>query len=258
MILFKGDERTVVLFYLFALVIALSMAFWAAKTGTEVVEGGERPETAFEFFGWVLVYTGIFLLLIYVLKRYVRYIIFLLELLFLFFTTYLFFGVFVSGAAGISWGLFLVLLRLLFPGNDFIRNTSVAFIGGVAAGLVGVSFSVLTALLLYVLLIAYDFFSVFVTGHMIKLAKGIEDVSERGEKVALGGGDLVLPALLSSSLVPVSGFVGVVSAASAVLGVLLTFRLLKRFRRPLPALPYIGAVQLTVTALSLSLSTLLL
>ena len=251
MILFKGEERYVLLFYLLAVLISLYVGVWAAQSGTVVVQGGSKAETALFYFLEVLAFTGLFLLGIYLLRRYIRIIIFLLELFFLFFTSLFLFSTVINDLGALAWSLLIVYLRLLFPENLFFRNLSVSIIGGVSAGLLGYAFSVPVALLFYVLLILYDFISVFITKHMVELVKGVEDIGGEGRYVALGGGDLVLPALFSTSLIHMGAVPAVISILGSVIGVWWAFSCLRRFKRPLPALPYIGAVQITLTALSL-------
>lgn len=253
MILFKGKESEVLAFYTLAALIALFTAIWSFQTGTVAVEGGNNPTTAYLFFLYIIGFTLLFLFLIYVLRERVRLLILFLELFFLFVTSLFFFSI-VSDLAGLAWAGFLTLGRFLFPENRMFRNTSVAIIAGVSSGLLGASLSPIVALILYVFMILYDFTSVFLTGHMVKLAKSIEEGIGRGDLVALGGGDLVLPMLFSTSLIPYSPFTAILSTFFAIAGVYLTFRFLRLLNRPLPALPYIGAVQLSVTALSLFLS----
>ncbi len=256
MILFKGRERDILIFYTVAIILSLLLGVWAYSYHVKAVEGGERASTAGYFFLWLVVFTLIFLALIKLFPDYVRLVFFVLELFFLFVTTSFIFSL-ANGAAALSWALLLVSLRALFPENLFLRNLSVAIIGGVSAGLVGASLFLPVSLLFYIILILYDFVSVFITGHMVELARGIEKGIGRGDFLALGGGDLVLPAIFAVSALQVGLPSGIASAIGAVIGVIFAFYCLKKFRRPLPALPYIGAVQISLTALTLFLSTLL-
>ncbi len=255
MILFKGSERTILIFYTLAIIISLFMATWSFQTGFKAVEGGEKPETAGMFFFYIILFTLLFLFLIYLIKQWIKTLIFLLELFFLFVTGATLFSV-INDLSGLIWGLLLVLLRLFFPNILFFRNLSVAIIAGVSAGLIGASLSPITALILYILLVIYDFTSVFLTKHMIKLAESVENVAKKGNFVALGAGDLVLPSVFATSFI-FNYPIAVASSIGAILGIVLAFYCLKKFRRPLPALPYISAVQLSITAVSLFLSTLL-
>ncbi len=255
MILFKGKESEVLAFYTLAALIALFVAVWSFQTGTVAVQGGKNVTTAYLFFLYIVLFTALFLFLIYLLRERVQLIVFFFELFFLFITALFLFSI-ISDFAGIAWAGFLTLGRLLFPENRIFRNTSVAIIAGVSSGLLGASLSPVVALILYVLMILYDFASVFLTGHMVKLAKSIEKGIGRGDLVALGGGDLVLPMLFATSLLPYNPFSAILATFMAVAGVYITFRFLRLFNRPLPALPYIGAIQLSFTALSLFLPIL--
>ena len=254
MILFKGSPRTVLLFYALSLLIAIFIAQWSFVSGYKSVPEGNKPSTAGIFFASILLFTALFLVLAYILKQLLRFVIFALELFFLFSTAFLLFSALLNEVAALLWSLLIVLLRMLFPNVLFFRNLSVSIISGVSSGLVGASLAPQVALLLYIALVIYDFVSVFLTGHMVKLVESVENIRAKGYgTVVLGAGDVVLPAIFSTSFV-FSLPLMVVAALGAVFGVALTFYCLKRFRRPLPALPYISAVQLTVTALSLFLS----
>jgi len=260
LILFKGKQCSVLLFYVLALIFSLWMAYWSGMEGISAVEEGDKPTVAVELFLYVLLFTIILIAALYFLQDWVRTIIFLLELFFLFATSLMLFSSLLGDTKGFIWALFLTLARALLRNFDVVRNLSVAVIAGVAAGVLGHSLSPAVALLFYVLLVVYDFVSVFVTKHMVPMVESVEGM-KRSEKpsdvVALGGGDLVVPAIFATSFMKYSPFVAVASSLGAVLGVLFTLWMLKKLKSPLPALPYIGAVQITVTALALFLSTLL-
>ena len=232
----------------------LGLAVALASPGVKVVEGGEKPETAFAIFGAIIVATVVFLAIITLFSDFINIVILGLEVLALFSSSYILFYL-ISPYSALPGAVTAVLARILFPQT---KNLSVAIIGGVSAALFGLSLSPIVSLLLYIIMVLYDFLSVFITGHMIKLAKGIDRTIGRGEGVALGAGDLVIPLIFATSYFPVSPAVSVVSAVATVLGVAFTFRALRTFRRPLPALPYIAAIQLPVTALSLFLTSFLL
>ena len=257
MILFKGREREIIAFYTLSALIAVVSGYLALSEGIKAIEGGESVSTAVSLFLYVLIATASVLLLIYLIGKYIRLIVFFLELFFLFLMTTLLFS-FINGLAALSWALLLTLLRALLPDNQTIRNVSVSVIAGVSAGILGISLSPVVALTFYVLLLLYDFVSVFITGHMVKMAKSVEDIDRKGDAVALGAGDLVVPMILSTSLLPISPSATVGSLLGAAIGLYITLSYLREVKTPLPALPFIGAVQLTLTALSLFLSTPLL
>ncbi len=240
MILFRGRWPEIFLYYVAAGVIALFMAFSLTLAGVKAVEEGDNPSTAVIFFGQIIAATLLFLVLLHLLREFIRLVVAFLELLFLLYTSWLLLSL-LFGPLGTPLSLFITLLRLLFP--QATKNMSAAIIVGVVSGVVGASLSPVVALLLYVLLIVYDFVAVFITGHMVEMARGFMEVGN-----ALGGGDFVLPTIFSTSLIPLHPLLPFLSFLASLLGLLFVIKVHNIFKRPLPALPYIGAVHITLSA----------
>ncbi|MDW7998938.1 MAG: presenilin family intramembrane aspartyl protease, partial [Thermodesulfovibrio sp.] len=178
---------------------------------------------------------------------------------------------------GIVPAILLVCWRLLRPNPiNKILAAMFAIIG--AGAIIGASLEVIPALLLVVLLSAYDFISVFVTKHMIYLAKAIVDtdaaftfsfphkfkkavlLEKEGKQTRvkehafqLGGGDVLLPLIFSVSVLRhFTWFNAILSLASSVIALTTLFYFVsRRVHRPLPALPAISSGMLLGFAISL-------
>ena len=110
-------------------------------------------------------------------------------------------------------------------------------------------FNIGSMIILLVLISVYDFVSVYITGHMVTLAKSqektgiysgvvVKDV-ERNESAFLGGGDLILPMLFSG----VAGRTSVISGYFVIYGAtaaLLVLLLMGEKRKAYPAMPILS------------------
>jgi presenilin-like A22 family membrane protease len=133
-----------------------------------------------------------------------------------------------------------------------------------AGAVIGLSISPNTAMLVLILLSIYDILAVYVTGHMVSLARQMIDsgavfgfvipAHPRGFRTSarearpgsdfmiLGSGDIGVPLLLAASTVPWSLGVAALVGAGAIAGLAVTFGLFvfQRDRRPMAALPPIA------------------
>jgi len=161
--------------------------------------------------------------------------------------------------------LLLIILYQKYK-KIFFHNIIIALTIIWASALIGLIISYSQAILILLILSAYDIFAVFLTKHMIYLFKGLaekevvfaltipinlKDLSQpmpkfnqnrvalnRKKFVFLGTGDIALPMIFSISLLKENFLLSI----SVILGTLfgLTFIylfLIKREKRPLPALP---------------------
>jgi len=147
-----------------------------------------------------------------------------------------------------------VAVRITYGNKDIIQNLSTLFIVGVTIAIVAAGLSPVVTLLLLVILVVYDYISVFVTKHMVTLAKAVAGPGAKvghGEKHLLGAGDVAIPGMFAISLARVSLLASLMASVGAVLGLLFTTWLAKRWKRVLPALPSIGFVELALATLGL-------
>ncbi len=232
----------------------------------------------------VLVLTGVLLLLI----RYrLLKVLSVLNVVFVFFLSYAAISIAVldtaivdglnllSNSPGVEAVTILVyLLPVLFTvyyikfAGRTARNVMNVALFAAVAGFISVYLNVATVLILIAAIALYDYISVFVTKHMITLAKGTADTilfssislmaRKRQEKrrMMLGGGDLVFPAIMVSRVslaYPLPAAFIVAAAAMAGLSLILIFG---RKGKAYPAMAVIGPLQLGAFALYI-LATLL-
>lgn len=177
------------------------------------------------------------------------------------------FGTFLSS----PWNLVLALCFALFfskGGNVLLHNLGIIFgIGGVGAVL-GLSISVEVGLILLVALSLYDIVAVYVTKHMVSMARSMvesgsvfgflipsefkgffynKDQAKAGigeNFMILGSGDIGLPLIFISSLARISLISAVITAVFSLFGLFLTHILFinQGQRRAMAALPPIATL----------------
>ncbi len=167
-------------------------------------------------------------------------------------------------SSGLLLSLLLVGWRAYRPihlNRDLVLVFSAAGVGSV----LGVSMGLAPGLLLLALFSAYDYFSVFISRHMVFMAKRLvpsssslllsvpkdlrefleEGKPERvggGRVLYLGGGDLILPLVFSASVLSAEGLPSslLVSLSSSLFLLLLLLLLSRRPGRILPGLPFLS------------------
>lgn len=158
---------------------------------------------------------------------------------------------------------YLTTIYLLFIKYSFRKETiytkwynnillAIAIAG--AGAIIGLSLGLIPVIVLLMLLAIYDIVSVFYTKHMITLAQMIIKkkiallfvIPAKKREYKLGGGDLVIPAVVSSSLfamlirnhtflqtlVPI-----ILVWACSIAGLVITFYILDKYRKKIKALP---------------------
>ncbi|MBI5036853.1 hypothetical protein HZC09_05945 [Candidatus Micrarchaeota archaeon] len=201
-----------------AQVLGLAVGGLFASRELGIVENPSDPSNALYFFGGILLVTVLMLL---VLKYYKGKLLFIaMETVLIFVTSDLFLSLFLPGiyAAGIAFAL--VALRHVYPKA---RQALILSASVIVGALLGSSLDFLPVLLFVVLLSSYDFVAVFMTKHMITLAKALDNqknnftVAFRHKKdvVELGTGDFVVPIVLCVSA---SQAFGIAPALFAALG----------------------------------------
>jgi presenilin-like A22 family membrane protease len=163
---------------------------------------------------------------------------------------------------GFLMAIALTIWKALRP-TVLNQNVAAIFSGAGAGGLLGASFGFVPSLVFLVLLCIYDFVSVFITKHMISLAKeltkrpmaftiasphkfkkakfvGISKTKKKIHVFQLGVGDIVIPLMFSISLLR---NLTIINSLFSILGstialILLIYYMTKK-PMPLPALPFI-------------------
>ncbi|MFC4986554.1 presenilin family intramembrane aspartyl protease PSH [Saliphagus infecundisoli] len=154
---------------------ALALLEPFSESGQQAVDDPENPTNSLLYFGAILVGTGVMLAafrygfewlirgLVLVLSAFLAWVV-LAELLPPAISV-------VSLPAGIAVGIAL----LAYP-EWYVIDAAGVLMGAGAAGLFGVSFGLLPALVLLVVLAIYDAISVYRTRHMLSLAEGVMDL----------------------------------------------------------------------------------
>jgi presenilin-like A22 family membrane protease len=228
------------------------------------VENPESVSNSFMLFIYILVATGGILLLVRFWKPSIR----ALEAFVVFFSSWFTFDFLIPiGVWYFSLGFFLAIIltawKALRP--TILSQNIAAVISGAGVGaLLGASFGFLPSLVFLILLCIYDFVSVFITKHMIHLAKaltetptaftiaaphkfkkatyiGIKKAKKKFHVFQLGVGDIVIPLMFSISLLRNFTIINsLFTIIGSTIALLLLIYYMSKKPRPLPALPFIS------------------
>ena len=250
------------------------IGFMNAGIMPPVVENPAKPSSAVIIFFYIMLMTVFILLVIKFLRRRVFFIRGL-ELFAVFFSSWLAFDAIIP--FGILAAIALVLWRALRP-NPVNKALATVFAVVGAGAVIGASLEVVPALIFVVLLSFYDFISVFVTKHMVYMAKAIVEsdsaftlsfphkfkktvtveyggkpLKTRKHTFQLGGGDILLPLLFSVSVLRQFSLVNALFSifGSLVALTCLLYYISRRPGRALPALPVVSAGMLAGFIVSL-------
>lgn len=232
-------------------------------------------------FSWpnVLVLFSAFIFFSFILARFKKIARFSFQF-FLVLVTFtgarLFFGAFVNPPMDLALALAAVCLIFLF--HDVLTHDIGVILGiaGVSA-LLGLSITPTTAVFIMAVLGVYDIIAVYKTKHMVNLARGmiesgavfgflvpvhwggflnLREHAVPGEQfMILGSGDIGLPVVLVSSIVPYSIHAALVVAAFSTAGLFLTHLIFvnQNRRQPMAALPPIATLSIIGYVVSLFL-----
>lgn len=211
--------------------------------------------------------TAFLLFIIYFLKfRKIKRALFKIIFSLVVFTgAIMFLGVWFDETTPFVLAFLLVLAWWAYP-TVLVQNISVVF-GMLGAGLsLGFVLPPETVVILLVIFSVYDFAAVYLTKHMVVMAKemlvsgaiaaifippGVSDLGEKMEMAAasklkymiVGGGDIVFPLLFSVSMVKYADVSGAVTVAIfSLIGFCVSFYLFafQKIKKPIPALPAIA------------------
>jgi presenilin-like A22 family membrane protease len=191
-----------------------------------------------------------------------------LEAFVVFFSSWITFDFLFPVAIGyFSLGLFLAILLTLwkfFRPTILSQNVAAVVSGAGVGAVLGASFGIVPSLLFLVILCIYDFVSVFITKHMVILAKaltktptaftiasphkfkkatfvGIKGRKKKVHVFQLGVGDIVIPLMFSISLLRnFPALNSLFTIAGSTIALLLLIYFMSKKPRPLPALPFIS------------------
>lgn len=168
----RGIAFAVLLFVLVQLgALALVDTFF--EQGYQAVENPEDPSISLLFLGAILLATGFMLAAFkYDLDWIVRLVVVGVSGLLAFYV----FAALIPVTIALLAGLAVAIAVFVYP-EWYVIDTAGVLMGAGAAGLFGITFGVLPALLLLVVLAVYDAISVYGTEHMLDLAEGVMDLN---------------------------------------------------------------------------------
>lgn len=176
---YVAGVATVVLFLLIQLG-ALSLVEPFDTAGYQAVEDPSDPRNSLVYLVAILVATGVILLVLkFGLGQLLRAFVALMGgMLSLYaFSVLIPRVIVVSGFNVLAWGLagLLVVALYVYP-EWYVIDAAGVVMGAGGAGLFGISFGPLPAILLLAVLAVYDAISVYQTRHMLTLAEGVTDL----------------------------------------------------------------------------------
>ncbi|MCX6791008.1 MAG: presenilin family intramembrane aspartyl protease [Candidatus Gribaldobacteria bacterium] len=162
--------------------------------------------------------------------------------------------------------LLLVFLIWALKKQPFVWVFNLAIMlacAGVASAL-GIQLAPIWVCVMMLIFAVYDFVAVYITKHMVKMAKEmidqeavmgfvipktaheftspITEIKTEGKFMVLGGGDVVFPLILVVACLSVNLWTSLIVAGASLVGLLFIFLIFatQKTRRPLPALPPIA------------------
>lgn len=238
--------------------------FLARRAGAliEEIQAPSERITLADFFIYFLAGT----IIIFILSRRSKVSDFIMRLLFiftLFFGVDLFLSFFINPVSAFYFSAACVVARFVLP-SIFLHNIIFLFSVTAFSSVLALQFNAMTIVVLLAALAVYDIISVYITKHMVKMAKAMiesklifgliipekikynfwaVEKAKPGEGVVfLGGGDVGLPLFLVANTAFSGLAQGFVVALFAILGMMLSYWLFvsQKFRKPMPALPPIS------------------
>lgn len=222
--------------------------------------------------GYIIFFTFVIIILRKIFKKQ-NYLI-IVEAMALFGGISLIFSIFLHTLLSYFLTIVLLLLKYSFKKETiytkWYNNILLALAIAGAGGIIGLSLGIIPVIVLLILLAVYDIISVFVTKHMITLADMIikKKISllfllpTKKREYKLGGGDLVIPALVSSSLFALlikkytllQTLIPIVAIwVASIAGLFITFYILDKHikEKALPALPIQVVLMIIVIVITL-------
>lgn len=261
------------LLFSFALALFLGLALGAVFISQQVSvveDSGSLLNVGF-FFLYIIFATGLMLIVLHFYRG--KKLFFFAELLLEFSTIQILLSLFLSEFYSLALALAAVALRVVK--SDL--KQPLLFVASVTVGaLLGSSLDFIPAVLLSLLLAAYDYFAVFKSKHMVTLAKELQkreaafaiefrakktpeqnenavtagaggkakktaqqnaEPEKDFESILLGTGDFVVPIMLIVSILKISMFGSIAAAVGALVGLSSLLYVMQKTRGYYPALP---------------------
>jgi presenilin-like A22 family membrane protease len=209
---------------------------------------------------FIVGYIIFFTIVILVLKKFFKSgnFLFLFEIMALFSGISLVFSLILSSVFSYIVTTYLLILKYSFKKETIYTKWYNNLLLGIAisgaATVIGLSLGIIPVIVLLVLLSIYDLVAVFYTKHMVTLANMIIKkkvslifvIPSKKREYKLGGGDIVIPAVISvclfSLLLKTSTFLFSLMAVffvwlASIVGLVITFYILEKYKKKIKALP---------------------
>lgn len=264
----RGELKINAYLFLFTTGLLLSsilLAFPLSKKFMEhnvmVFENPQAVENSLYYFLLIILFTAFILLILRLGKKRALKIFMLFLIFYSLFATL---SAITPFMLSLLISIILTLLLHFYP-EWWVIDLSGVILSGVAIALFGISLGILPTVALLIILSIYDFISVYRTGHMVSMAKGVVELrlpvlfviplsrgysfirGEREGAAFLGLGDVVIPSMLviSSNVyfdAPFMGglkFVALTTLMGIISGFFALFFLTSRDRAH-PGLPFLN------------------
>jgi len=254
----------------------------------EVIPGvsSESPELSFFLFGYIIVVTLVILFIIRIKKSFLRG----LEAFVVFFSSWITFSFLIPFSIQNIWLYYVdylvsplgliapVLLTVL--SLDFLfaialtvwkalrptiwsQNIAAIFSGSGVGALLGLSLGIVPCIIFMIVLSIYDYVSVFITKHMVNMAKAVTErpmaftiaaphkfkeakyIPSKGAKkkihiFQLGLGDIIIPLMFSVSILnSFTIFNSIITTAGSLVALIVLTLIITKKPMALPALPFV-------------------
>ena len=245
--------------FLFCQVLSLVIALYFIPQNLQLTIIDKNPDSVWNAL-FIVGYIIFFTVLILVLKRFFKSgnFLFLIEMLALFSGISLVFSVILSSLLAYLATIFLLAVKYSIKKetiySKWYNNLLLGIAISGAATVMGLSLGIVPVIVLLILLSIYDLIAVFYTKHMITLADMIitKKISlifllpSKKREYKLGGGDIVIPAVVATSLfallIKTKTFWFSLTAVfcvwlASIVGLILTFYILDKYKKKIKALP---------------------
>ena len=247
------------LIFLFCQILSIVIAVYLLPLDLQMALVDKNPNSIWNAV-FIVGYIIFFTIVILVLKKFFKSgnFLFLFEIMALFSGISLVFSLILSSVFSYIVTTYLLILKYSFKKETIYTKWYNNLLLGIAisgaATVIGLSLGIIPVIVLLVLLSIYDLVAVFYTKHMVTLANMIIKkkvslifvIPSKKREYKLGGGDIVIPAVISvclfSLLLKTSTFLFSLMAVffvwlASIVGLVITFYILEKYKKKIKALP---------------------
>lgn len=247
------------LIFLFCQILSIVIAVYLLPLNLQMALVDKNPNSIWNAV-FIVGYIIFFTIVILVLKKFFKSgnFLFLFEIMALFSGISLVFSLILSSVFSYIVTTYLLILKYSFKKETIYTKWYNNLLLGIAisgaATVIGLSLGIIPVIVLLVLLSIYDLVAVFYTKHMVTLANMIIKkkvslifvIPSKKREYKLGGGDIVIPAVISvclfSLLLKTSTFLFSLMAVffvwlASIVGLVITFYILEKYKKKIKALP---------------------